>query len=66
MMPLAPCHQNFEQLQAHARDRLVRQVIADALNRVLAALDKMHLFLQLVPINKCGGDTARNSKGYSV
>ena len=48
MMPLAPCHQNFEQLQAHARDRLVRQVIADALNRVLAALDKMHLFLQLV------------------
>jgi hypothetical protein len=48
IMPLAPCHQNFEQLQAHARDRLVRQVIADALYRVLAALDKMHLFLQLV------------------
>ena len=36
-MPLAPCHQNFEQLQAHAPKRLVRQVIADALYRVIAA-----------------------------
>lgn len=48
MMPLAPRHQNFEQLQAHARDRLVRQVCADALHRVLVALDRMHLFLRLV------------------
>lgn len=48
LMPLAPFHGNFEQLQAHARDRLVRQVCADSLQRVVVALDHMHLFLQLV------------------
>jgi hypothetical protein len=48
IMPLAPFHGNFEQLQAHARDRLVRQVCADSLQRIVMALDHMHLFLHLV------------------
>ena len=48
IMPLAHCHQNFEQMQAHMRDRLVRQVVADSLNRIIAVLDKMHFFLHLV------------------
>ena len=30
IMPAAPRHQNFEQMQAYARDLLVRQVIGDS------------------------------------
>mgnify|MGYP000367733730 CR=1 FL=1 len=48
IMPAAPRHQNFEQMQAYARDLLVRQVIGDALNLVVAALNNAHFFLALV------------------
>lgn len=32
VMPAGPRHQNFEQMQAYARDLLVRQVIGDCMN----------------------------------
>jgi len=32
IMPAAKAHQNFEQMQAYARDLLMRQVIGDCMN----------------------------------
>ncbi len=48
VMPAAPRHQNFEQMQAYARDLLVRQVIGDALNLAVTALNNAHFFLALI------------------
>lgn len=48
IMPVAPRHQNFEQMQAYARDLLVRQVIGDSLNLAVTALNHSHFFLALV------------------
>ncbi len=48
IMPAAPQHQNFEQMQAYSRDLLVRQVINDALNLAVTAMNNGHFFLALV------------------
>lgn len=48
IMPAAPRHQNFEQMQAYARDLLVRQVIGDSLNLTVTAMNNAHFFLALV------------------
>ena len=47
-MPLSTSHQNFEQLQAFARDLLVRQVINDSLKLGLTAMNNAHFFLSLI------------------
>lgn len=47
-MPASRVHHNFEQMQAYARDLLVRQVVNDALNLAIAALNNAHLFLALI------------------
>ena len=48
IMPAAPRHQNFEQMQAYARDLMVRQVVGDALNLVVTGMNNAHFFLALV------------------
>lgn len=48
IMPAAPRHQNFEQMQAYARDLLVRQVLGDSLNLAVTALNNAHFFLALI------------------
>ena len=55
IMPVAPAHQNFEQMQAYARDLLVRQVVGDTLNLAVAALNHSHFFLAL--IKACGAES---------
>lgn len=50
VMPAAPRHQNFEQMQAYARDLMVRQVLGDALNLAVTALNNGHFFLALVEV----------------
>ncbi|MGJ8653294.1 MAG: hypothetical protein ACSHX8_08470 [Opitutaceae bacterium] len=48
IMPAAPRHQNFEQMQAYARDLLVRQVTGDCLNLAVTGMNNAHFFLALV------------------
>ncbi|HAV13941.1 MAG TPA: hypothetical protein DCX06_10690 [Opitutae bacterium] len=48
IMPAAPRHQNFEQMQAYARDLLVRQVIGDCMNLAVTGMNNAHFFLALV------------------
>ena len=48
IMPAAPHHQNFEQMQAYARDLLVRQVIGDSVNLAVTGMNNAHFFLALV------------------
>jgi hypothetical protein len=48
IMPSSTYHQNFEQLQAYARDLLVRQIINDSLNLTLTAMNNAHFFLSLI------------------
>jgi len=55
IMPVPQAHQNFEQMQAHARDLLLRQVLNDSLNLVVTCLNNSHLFLALIKQQKEGG-----------
>jgi len=55
IMPVPQAHQNFEQMQAHARDLLVRQVLNDCLNLVVTCLNNSHLFLALIKQQKESG-----------
>ncbi|MFU8848823.1 MAG: hypothetical protein ACNA77_08925 [Opitutales bacterium] len=48
IMPAAKSHQNFEQMQAYARDLLMRQVIGDGMNLTVTAMNNAHFFLALV------------------
>jgi hypothetical protein len=48
VMPAAPRHQNFEQMQAYARDLLMRQVIGDCMNLAVTGMNNAHFFLALV------------------
>jgi len=48
IMPAAPHHQNFEQMQAYARDLLVRQVLGDCMNLAVTGMNNAHFFLALV------------------
>ncbi len=52
IMPAAAVHRNFEQTQAYARDLLIRQVIADAMNLSMACLNNAHFFASLVKANR--------------
>jgi len=55
IMPLPQIHQNFEQMQAHARDLLLRQVLNDSLNLSVSCLNNAHLFLALIREQKASG-----------
>lgn len=48
MMPSGNRHQNFEQMQAYARDLMVRQVINDSLGLTVSALNNSHFFFALL------------------
>ncbi len=48
VMPVAARHQNFEQMQAYARDLLVRQVLGDCMNLTVTCMNNAHFFLALV------------------
>ena len=50
IMPFPTSHQNFEQLQAFARDLLVRQIINDALKLTLTAMNNAHFFLAMIKV----------------
>jgi len=52
IMPASRIHQNFEQMQAYARDLLIRQIVGDAMNLTVASLNNAHLFLSLVKANR--------------
>lgn len=52
IMPAAPRHQNFEQMQAYARDLLIRQVIGDSMNLAATGMNNAHFFLALVKSTK--------------
>jgi hypothetical protein len=58
IMPAAPRHQNFEQMQAYARDLLVRQVIGDSLNLAVTAMNNAHFFLALVKATNANKDVS--------
>jgi len=57
IMPAAPVHQNFEQMQAYAQDLMMRSVLNDVLNLSLAALNNCHLFLAAIKAQKEHGQT---------
>ena len=48
IMPSGNRHQNFEQMQAYARDLMVRQVISDSLGLTVSALNNSHFFFALI------------------
>jgi hypothetical protein len=56
IMPVAPAHQNFEQMQAFTQDLLVRQVVGDTLNLAVTALNHSHFFLALIKSCNAGGN----------
>lgn len=51
VMPAAPLHRNFEQMQASANDLLSAQIVNDALNLGGGCLHNVHFFLTLVKAN---------------
>lgn len=52
---LLPMQPNFEQLQAFARDVLLRQVVGDSTNLAISCLNNAHLFLALVKATGSAG-----------
>jgi hypothetical protein len=58
IMPAAGAHQNFEQMQAYARDLMVRQVAGDCLNLCVNCLNNAHLFLAAIRARKEHPDEA--------
>ena len=58
IMPAAQHHQNFEQMQAYARDLLVRQVINDCLNLAVTGMNSVHFFLALIKITKANSSVS--------
>ncbi len=57
MMPAAPAHQNFEQMQAFALDLLQRNTIGDVLNLCAAGLNNYHIFLAAIKAQKEHGQS---------
>ena len=49
---LPQAHQNFEQMQAYARDLLSTQIVNDSINLAVNCLNNVHLFLAVVKTNK--------------
>ena len=58
VMPSAQHHQNFEQMQAYARDLLMRQVIGDCMNLAVTGLNNAHLFLSLVKATQASSNVS--------
>lgn len=58
VMPAAPRHQNFEQMQAYARDLLVRQVIGDCMNLAVTGMNNAHFFLALVKATQANANVS--------
>ena len=58
VMPAGPRHQNFEQMQAYARDLLVRQVIGDCMNLAVTGMNNAHFFLALVKATKASSQVS--------
>lgn len=58
IMPAAPHHQNFEQMQAYARDLLVRQVIGDCMNLAVTGMNNAHFFLALVKATRANAQVS--------
>jgi hypothetical protein len=56
IMPAAAVHQNFEQMQAYARDLLVRQVLNDCMNLAVAGMNNAHFFLALVKASQANSN----------
>ena len=48
IMPAGKRHQNFEQMQAYARDLLLRQAINDCIGLSITALNNSHFFFALL------------------
>lgn len=62
IMPAARHHQNFEQMQAYARDLLVRQVIGDALNLAVTGMNNAHFFLALVQATRGSREVSKEAQ----
>ena len=62
VMPAAPRHQNFEQMQAYARDLLVRQTITDCMNLAVTGLNNAHFFLALVKATKANSNVSQEAQ----
>lgn len=62
IMPAAPRHQNFEQMQAYARDLMVRQVVGDALNMAVTAMNNAHFFLALVKATQANSNVSPDAQ----
>lgn len=62
IMPAAPRHQNFEQMQAYARDLLVRQVIGDCMNLAVTGMNNAHFFLALVKATNASSEVSPESQ----
>lgn len=58
VMPAAKHHQNFEQMQAYARDLLVRQVVGDSMNLAVTGMNNAHFFLALVKATKAHSEVS--------
>ncbi|MFO8026680.1 MAG: hypothetical protein R6U56_03345 [Opitutales bacterium] len=58
IMPAAKSHQNFEQMQAYARDLLMRQVVGDGVNLTVTAMNNAHFFLALVKATKANSQVS--------
>lgn len=62
IMPAAKAHQNFEQMQAYARDLLMRQVIGDCMNLTVTAMNNAHFFLALVKATKANSQVSQEAQ----
>ncbi len=62
IMPAAPRHQNFEQMQAYARDLMVRQVVNDALNLAVSGMNNAHFFLALVKATQANSNVSAEAQ----
>lgn len=62
VMPAAKTHQNFEQMQAYARDLLMRQVLGDGMNLTVTAMNNAHFFLALVKATKANSQVSQEAQ----
>jgi len=62
VMPAAPHHQNFEQMQAYARDLLMRQVVGDCMNLAVTGMNNAHFFLALVKATKANANVSQEAQ----
>lgn len=62
VMPAAQHHQNFEQMQAYARDLLVRQVVGDCVNLAVTGMNNAHFFLALVKATKANAQVSQEAQ----